>query len=352
MSIVDVARVAGVSTATVSRVINDFPGVRAETVAQVRQAIEQLNYDRSKRRRRRKNREQPSHAAIKRGSIAAFTLGESHNWLQLPVIAATLSGIQRGTAEYGLRLVLQEFPDLSAVDSIPGLSDLDGAIVFLGGSFSHSAYEAALRTLSSRLPIVWVMGQAWTVAGIDHIVPDNVGIGTLAYQRLARERREHVGFLSTDPRWSLMRQRGQAFLNAAADDGKRPVSYLVAPNREVVRSFGYEIVTAPTLDELIDAMLAHSPRPDGLFVANDLTTSQVYPILQRRGIKLQKDMFIVSCDNEDIRLSALSPRPPSVSIHSAEIGYRAVIRLLSRIQTPDDPTLIVQVAASLVEPAA
>lgn len=44
MDILQVAKRANVSTATVSRVLNGFPGVRQKTVAKVRRAIEELNY--------------------------------------------------------------------------------------------------------------------------------------------------------------------------------------------------------------------------------------------------------------------------------------------------------------------
>jgi DNA-binding LacI/PurR family transcriptional regulator len=59
-------------------------------------------------------------------------------------------------------------------------------------------------------------------------------------------------------------------------------------------------------------------------------------------------MAIVSCDNEEIRLGALVPRPASIDIGAEEIGFRAVVRLRARMQRPQGLPLVIQVAPRLV----
>src|SRR5437763_873232 len=97
MSIAEVAKAAGVSTATVSRVLNDLPGVRDETVRQVRAAVEALNYT-PQRAKRTGRSTAPGHTprqSPRTGNIAVITLGQTRDWLQLPVMAAVVAGIQR-----------------------------------------------------------------------------------------------------------------------------------------------------------------------------------------------------------------------------------------------------------------
>src|SRR4051812_40275990 len=93
MSIAEVAKAAGVSTATVSRVLNDLPGVRTETIQQVRAAVEALNYRPQRAKRGRASTGGPSRGP-RSGNIAVITLGQTRDWLQLPVMASVVAGIQ------------------------------------------------------------------------------------------------------------------------------------------------------------------------------------------------------------------------------------------------------------------
>src|SRR5437016_5338435 len=117
MNIVEVASHAGVSTATVSRVLNEIPGVRAETARQVRASLEALNYfpvrsNRTKKTDGLKSSNGRTPRPRKRtNSIAILTIGQARNWLQLPVMGATVAGITRGASDYGFQLVLDEVLD-------------------------------------------------------------------------------------------------------------------------------------------------------------------------------------------------------------------------------------------------
>jgi DNA-binding LacI/PurR family transcriptional regulator len=94
-------------------------------------------------------------------------------------------------------------------------------------------------------------------------------------------------------------------------------------------------------------MVAANPRPDGLFVACDRTTAELYPVLARHGLQVGRDIKIVSCDNEQIRLSALHPRPASIDIGAEEIGFRSVVRLLARLRRPQEGPIVIQVSPRL-----
>jgi DNA-binding LacI/PurR family transcriptional regulator len=227
----------------------------------------------------------------------------------------------------------------------------DGAIVFLTGRMPVSSYEPILSSLRGRTPTVWVMGMEMTVGGVDHVTPDNIGTGYLAHSYLHSQGCERVAYMTTDPAWAFIRLRGQAFLNASYDAGRPASSYLVTTNPLVAEAYGRNVVTAPTLEELVVAMAKTKGRPDGLFVANDRMTSQLYPLLMKHRIRPGREVAIVSCDNEEIRLAALSPRPASIDIGAEEIGFRAVVRLRARMQRPQGLPLVIQVAPRLVPPA-
>src|SRR5215218_3549461 len=96
MSIVAVAKRAGVSVATVSRVINDLDNVRPETVEQVRAAILEMGY-KPPRVKRGPRRAAPS--GMRTGQIAILTLGAQQNWLGMPVLSSVVTGAMRAAKE-------------------------------------------------------------------------------------------------------------------------------------------------------------------------------------------------------------------------------------------------------------
>ncbi|MGN6627646.1 MAG: LacI family DNA-binding transcriptional regulator [Tepidisphaeraceae bacterium] len=352
LSISEVAKAAGVSTATVSRVLNDLPGVRDETIQQVRMAVDELNYKPQRLRKRGGIRRNRAQVALRTGNIAVIAMGHSRSWLELPVLAAVVGGIQRGASDMGVRLILDEMPDVSKPSSLVLDRQIDGAIVFLSSDVPMASYDQMFKMMRSHVPLVWAMGMEMAIGGVDHVTPDNIGVGHQAYSYLRSLGCEETAFITTDPRWPLMRLRGQAFLNSAFDDGHPATAYLCGEDPSVGAPYGRQVVLAPDLDKLIGKLVKAKPFPTGLFIGNDLTTSYVYPLLADHGIKPGQDVHIVSCDNEDARLAAMHPRPASIDIGAEQIGIRAVNRLMNRIQHPNDPPLIIQVAARLIPPPA
>jgi DNA-binding LacI/PurR family transcriptional regulator len=347
MSIVEVAKAAGVSTATVSRVMNGLPGVRAETVAQVRAVMLELKYTRLRTRSTRKRTASRS-AKLRTGSIAVITIGHGQDWLMQPVMASVLSGIQRGVGLHELRLILGEMSDPAQPSKLLVDRQIDGAVVFLSSNVPIAMYEATFKAMQKYAPIVWAMGIGTALGGIDHVSPDNLGIGHLAYSYLKGQGCQRPAFLTGNPNWALMRLRGQSFLNSVFDDGHTPATYATADDAKFLAPYAGRIVTAPGLGDLIRLFAEEKSRPDGLFIGNDATTSQVYPLLAAHGIRVGTDLKLVSCDAEEARLSGMHPRPASIDIGGEEIGYRCVNRLLNRIERPSGPPLIIQVAPRMV----
>src|SRR5689334_4635497 len=131
MSIVSVAKRAGVSVATVSRVLNDLDNVRAETVEQVRTAMQEIGYTPPRVRRGPKGgRRRVIPAGMRTGQIAVLTLGGLQNWLQLPVMTSVVAGITRAAKEMDIRAVLDEMPDPQTVSPILRRHEVDGVVVF------------------------------------------------------------------------------------------------------------------------------------------------------------------------------------------------------------------------------
>jgi len=351
MSIVRVANHAGVSTATVSRVLNNMPGVRAETIRQVRAAVEALNYEPGQLRRIRRNGAASTTARPRRrtNAIAIITVGQSRHWLQLPVMAASVAGISRGARELGYRLLLEEALDVEQPLPAALGRQVDGAIVFLSSVLVGPAFYAALNAIARQIPAVWVMGGGPGGVAVDHVAPHNHAVGHLAFEYLKSRGCRDVAFLSKLPAWPVMRDRGQAFCSAAHDHAISCGTFLLSDDARDGALFGAGAIVEADLSTLVDRLVESKPRPTGLFVSADETTVNVYPLLRRAGLRPGEDIHIVSCDNEQIRLAGLSPRPASIDTGAEEIGWRAVHRLMSRMENPAEPPVLINVAPRLVQ---
>jgi len=349
-SIANVAKAAGVSTATVSRVLNNFPHVREETVRRVREAVQALNYNPLRTRRDLNDENHIGRSRPGRtGNIAVITLGQARDWLQLPVMATAVAGIRSAVTERGYRLILDELLDPTKPHRLIDRREIDGAIVFVTGYFPPEKCREALDIISQKIPVVWAMGEEYGNYDVDHVTCDNVHIGHLAFEYLRRKSCDEMAVVSLHPEWFFMRLRAQSFLNDAYDARRPATAYVIGDDSMMLESYGSRVIGSKTPEELVAKLLAAPQRPQGLFVLNDQATVTIVPLLMRHGLRIEKDITIVSCDNEESRLAALHPRPATIDIRSEEVGYRAMVRLASRMRNPEETPLVVRVAARLVD---
>jgi DNA-binding LacI/PurR family transcriptional regulator len=343
MSILKVAKYAGVSTATVSRVLNSVPVVSKSTVRTVRAALEALKYDAFEIKRGPKPGFRRTTNRRKVGMIAIMTVGLHREKLRFPVTNMVVAAITRAAKQSGVRVLLDEMPDLSDVSGIITNREVDGAVIFL----ADEAPLEVLERMHRDVPIVWAMGGQAGPLPVDHVSENNIAVGYLAHQYLHQRGCRDMAFLTLIPHKRNARQRGQAFISAAAEMGQPFRSLIVSEDPFITGLFGTNVIARTNANELVEAFAALSPRPTGLFIDRDSTTARVYPILMRHGIQPGRDVTIVSCDNEEVALSALYPRPASIDLGAGELGCRVVRRLLLRIENRDEPPVFIQTMPKL-----
>jgi DNA-binding LacI/PurR family transcriptional regulator len=347
LSITDVAKASGVSIATVSRALNGLTGVGAETAERVKNVAGKLAYRPLRARKKLESRRASAHTGA--GNIAIITLGEVRDWLQLPVMATAVNGVRAMTDRAGYRLILSEVLDPFNSESLLQNLEIDGATVFVSSSFNQERIARALEMLNTRWPVVWTMGGPLPV-NVDHVCPNNYRIGQLAHAHLSGCGCQNVAYVTTSPAWPMMRVRGHGFLDASLDAGRPASSFICGKDALLPSSYGPNVEMANDTLRLMQKVASASPKIDGLFIANDRTAVELYPVMIRAGIHPVRDVAIISCDNEELRLSALNPRPATIDIGSEQIGKRAVTRLLKRIAEPDEWPLTIQVTPKLILP--
>jgi DNA-binding LacI/PurR family transcriptional regulator len=330
MSITQVARLAGVSSSTVSRVINNHPRVAEETVKAVRAAMAKLNYTPSERRPGPK----PAMANASRGKTIIFLMLGASNNQATPAFEQLMRGVSEGASKLDLRLV---FHHVANPDDLPA-HVLEGTV---DGLLLHGSLPSAeTREKLQRFPTVWLMGNRRRPDWGDQVMPDTYEIGDKAARYLLGRGHRHLAYMNLDRgHWSL-RVTSQNFAARAVEEGA-DCTVLDRPRSAEEHSYWPEYPTE-AVDDLVKRYLKLTPRPTGIFVADDMQVAIIQPALQRAGVNIAPGQVdIISCNNERPYLVGLSPKPAEIDIRVEAIGRRGVERLLWRVHNRNVPERMV-----------
>src|SRR5437764_14026894 len=162
MSISKVAKLAGVSSSTVSRVINNHPRVAPQTAQNVRKAMQTLDYTPSERRPGPKPSFQSRTGAA---TVAFLVLGASRH-RATPGFEDLLRGVSAAASRDSINLI---FGHVTDIQELPGRllgQKIDGLLL-------HGlAPSGELRERLRRIPTVWLMGNRQRPDWGDQVLPD------------------------------------------------------------------------------------------------------------------------------------------------------------------------------------
>ncbi|HOW71272.1 MAG TPA: LacI family DNA-binding transcriptional regulator [Phycisphaerae bacterium] len=340
MSIADVARSAGVSQATVSRVINHVPGVSAKNIHLVQQAMEHLGYTPPPPERRPGRRSPPRNRIGVLGAIVLDGL-----YVHTPgVLAAHLRGMEREAADHDCALAFADVSDATRLPTILEGRQLVGGILL--GSHARSGVLAAIQ----HMPWVWLSSHSGPSG--DSVLAGNLEIAEMATRYLVDRGHRHLAFLSVMSSYPAYPARAEAFRTAASRVGATADVLLDQPQSDGGADMN---LTLPILRERVAGLVARfvnlAPRPTGLFLPNDMMTAMVYPALMMCGLRPGEDVEIISCNNEEAYLVGLHPRPATIDIGAELMGRRSVEQLIRKIRHPGETRQVhIAVSPVLIEP--
>lgn len=341
MSIVEVAKLAGCSHMTVSRVINQQPGVSAKAATRVREAIKQLNYVPPLKRRgpQRKTRRR---AGV--GNIAVMLFGAESAALAAPVAAVAIRAIGDSLAAKGFSMSLAEIRSPSHVPSIVAQGNVDGLL--LQGIPPSKELAGRLK----RFPAVWFLSpRAKSGYWGDRVSPDNGLIGQRAAEYFINRGHRRIGFLGLDATHLVFPERLTHFQQAAAE--AQVACDVIRAETDPVHRYGDYRTQRDYIDRLISDYAKLEDRPTGLFVPRGQAILMVFDSLRYHGIEPGRDVTIIACDN-DPALAGLNPQVATIDVRPDLVGRQAVEQLLLRIEKPDLFTSSkIFVEPTVIEPA-
>jgi DNA-binding LacI/PurR family transcriptional regulator len=310
----EVARVAGVSRATVSRVINGGARVSPAARAAVEQAIAELSYI--------PNRAARSLVTRRTDSVALVVPETGAKLVSDPFLIGALQGVTTGLADTELQLVLliaQRAGDTDRLLRYLRAGHVDGALVMSHHREDHLPTELAkigLRCVFLGRPLE--PGEV-TVTYVD---VDNVGGGRAATEHLVGRGARRIATIAGPPDMPAGVDRLAGW--RAALDGAGLPSDAVA--------FGD--FTADGGAAAMSALLSEWPDLDAVFVASDLMATGALGVLRESGRAVPEDVAVVGFD--DSMLAATTIPPLTTVRQDAEaFGRRAVDLLLAQLRADE-----------------
>jgi LacI family transcriptional regulator len=316
----DVARKAGVSLMTVSRVINNKGDVSSETRQRILEIITNLNY-------------RPSGIARSLATKETCTIGLVVPDVSNPFFADVTQGVERLAHSRGYHVFLcntEEDPqrELAVIQSLEE-KRVDGLIL----CSSRLEDEKLLNAIVKLQAVVLVNRRLQQTAQdtFDSVNLDDERCGQIAAHHLIQSGHQRIGFLAGPAASYSGAGRRKGFLAALQDAGIDLVEDWVRHCHPSVKG-GYEA----TRD-----LLASHPELTALFCFNDLVAVGALQACNELKCRVPQDLAIVG--NDDVPVAALvSPALTTCRVPRFELGARAVNALLERLRDcPDDCSQII-----------
>lgn len=320
-TITDVARLAGVSIKTVSRVVNREPGVREETRAKVQAAIEELDYWPNQSAR---------DLASARAHLICLIYEDPSNY-GLPsagYIIRLQTGVLRVCQQYGYELLVhpasQNNPKVAEELQAVIRRARPAGVVLAAPLSTNPAIVKAIT--QSQTPLVRISPGQKRVTG-SVVVTDDFDYSAEMTRYLASCGHRAIAFVNGHPDHRAVQLRLAGYKEGLKQSGLDFDPSLVAQGDN---SFGSGLEAGLTL-------LGRKPRPTAIFAANDDMAVGVMRAANQLGIKIPDEVSIAGCD--DITL-AEQVHPPLTTIRQpfSAMAEQATLMLIKGAQAPERAT--------------
>ncbi|ELK8293421.1 substrate-binding domain-containing protein [Vibrio cholerae] len=320
----DIARLAGVSTSTVSHVINKSRFVSDEIAERVNNAAQQLNYA-------------PSALARSLKMNRTKTIGMLVTTSTNPFFGEVVKGVERSCYHKGYNLILcnTEGDNQRMKASINTLLQkrVDGLLLMC------STLEGERLDVFDRYPDIPVVVMDWgpILFASDKIQDNSLQGGYMAAKHLIECGHKEIGCITGPLIRHQAQMRYEGYKRALAEAG-------IAINPDWIVESDFECEGGY---QAFEKLYERGKLPSALFVSNDMMAMGVIQAASQRDLRVPDDLSLIGYDDVHI---AKFMTPALTTIHQPKyrLGKAAVDTLLYRLENPDTTAQVVQLEPTLV----
>ncbi|MCD6385134.1 LacI family DNA-binding transcriptional regulator [Candidatus Sumerlaeota bacterium] len=313
----DIARLAGVSATTVSRVLNGDPRISESTAATVIKIAKQIHY---------------------RPNIMARALVKSGNRLvglilrhiQGSFFSDIIAGVEEELEKRGYSVILRnsEMKPHTEKFHFKVLLDnqVEGIIItpITTEGINRKAYN---EIVEANVPLI-MLGNPKVGVKAPYVKVDNVLGGYLAGRHLVELGHRRIVYVSPNRQELFVHSRTLHSENLERYEGCRQVL------REYGLLDGFSVVDAPNeviSEETVDRILSIKPLPTAIFTYSDMMAIKIIQLLKERNYSIPKDFSVVGYDDLDIA-ALVDPTLTTIAQPKKELGKIAALKLLGLIE--------------------
>lgn len=325
LTIKEIAKIVGVSKATVSRVLNDYPHISDDLRERVMTVVNETGYQRNHvARMLATDRSNMIGLVIPSGAESVFTDP------YFPELTHSISRISRQLNQtLALFLCESEQEGVETIRSIFAHGLLDGIIIT--SDYKNNTFESDLK--DADMPFIFI-GRPQQLQDAPYIDSDNFNGGVMATRYLIEQGHQRIAVIRSDKNTSGD-DRYKGYCQALEQHG---ITY----DESLVAQGDYSMGSGTRcMYELLDA------KPDAVFVTSDTMAFGALRALRERQVRVPEDIAIVGFDDLSPAIQA-DPQLTTVRQQIATVGELAVETLMQIIENPNKPPLQLSLPVELI----
>lgn len=318
-TIKDIARLAGVSYSTVSKVINDYPDIGEDTRAKVLKIIKEQNFSPNNSARKLVTKKSRTIAVI----MCGFDQLNENDIIPLQILKGVLISAQTINYEVAFYPITSFVQEQKSYAAFCRENNIEGAI--LSGIKTDDRYFHELIETNIPCVLIDVYAQGQNISSIS---VDNVDASLTAVEYLIKNNHKHIGVINGKLQSVVGLERYAGYCQALINNNF-PLNKKYVVDGQFQEDIAYE---------QCKQLLLNNPEITALFCASDIMAIGAMQALRELNLKIPEDISIIGFD--DVPLAKyLTPALTTIRQDFYKSGYDAMNLLIDLIEKKSEKGL-------------
>ena len=309
VTIYDIAQKLDISSATVSRGLQDHPAINKNTRKKIKDAAKELGY-------------RHNNFASNLRKQKTNTIGVMVHELNSNFITSVLAGIEKVTTEANYDIIIAHSSE-NYEKEVANANNLfhkrvDGIIASL--SFNTKNLEHFKQFEDRAIPIIF-FDRVEEKHDYTKVIIDNYKCGYQATQHLIEQGCKKIVLVTANQKRNVYAQRYKGYVDALFDNNI-PLDKSLILIKDLSEQCGVEAAK-----EIVQM----NPLPDGAFITNDFSAAVCMQTLKEFGVKIPEDIAIVGFNNDSIS-KIVEPQLTTIHYPGTDVGEIAAINLVNHLK--------------------
>lgn len=309
ITIYDIAQKLDLSSATVSRALQDHPAINKNTRKKIQEAAKELGY--------RHNNFASSLRKQKTNTIGVIVHELNSNF-----ITSVLAGIEKVTTQAGYDLIIAHSSESFEKEAANALNlfhkRVDGLIASL--AFDTKGLDHYKQYEEKGIPVIF-FDRVEEKSDSTKVIIDNYKCGYQATQHLIEQGCKRIVLVTANLKRNVYAQRHKGYTDALFDNG-------IPYNKEyvLIKDLSEQCGVEAALQ-----ILKMKPLPDGAFITNDFSAAVCMQTLKEHGVRIPEDIAVVGFNNDAIS-KIIEPQLTTVHYPGIDMGEIAARNLINHLK--------------------